>query len=131
MSRDQQSVNFERIRFDVDLLAVGDQSYCFRPVYQRPQLGKTPAQLASRIIGDIPKEFAEPFARNGPPRHCEVSKQSKDLARRRLGSRAFIPDNLQRSQQKQTVGGQAYHFHDRSNARTNGNRLLREVFDTV
>jgi hypothetical protein len=48
-----------------------------------------------------------------------------------LGSRASIQDNLQRSQQKQTVSGQAHHFHERSNARTNDSRLQRQALDTV
>ena len=123
MSRNQEGINVERIRFDVNLLPVGDHSYCFRPVDQRPQFGEAPAQLASWVIGDIPQEFAQFFAGNGPRGHCEISKQSKDFARGRLGSRASILENLQRSQQKQTACGQAGHFHDRSNARTNDSRL--------
>ena len=103
MSRNQKGINVERIRIDVDLLAVGDQPYCFRPVDQRPQFGEAPAQLASRVIGDIPQELAQLFAGNGPSSHCEIGKQSKNFPRRRLRSRASILENLQRSQQKQTI----------------------------
>jgi hypothetical protein len=130
-SRNPEGIDVERIGFDLNLLAIGDQPCCGRTVDQWPQLGKAPAQLASRIIRDIPKQLAQFFAGNRPRRYREVGEERADFSRRRLEQRASIPDDLQRSQQKHAVRRQARHFHDRSNARSNDGGLQQEVLDIV
>jgi hypothetical protein len=131
LSGNPEDIDVERIGIDLNLLAIGDQSFDRGTVDQWPQLGKAPAQLASRVISDIPKQLAQFFAGNGPRRHCEVGKQSADLARRWLGLRASIPKDLQRSQQKYAIRRRARHFHDCSNARSNDGGLQQEVLDIV
>jgi len=60
--RKRDGIDVERTGVDPDPFTVGDEPGGRQPVDQWSYLGKAPAQLAFRVIGDVPKYLAELFA---------------------------------------------------------------------
>ena len=123
VARKRDGIDVERTGVDPDPLTVGDEPGRCGPVDQWPQLGKAPAQLAFRVIGDIPKQLAELFAGDRARRHREISEERPGLARARQRQRGSVPNDLERSQQEHAVRRRARHFHARSNVCSNAGRV--------
>ena len=123
VARKRDGIDVERTGVDPDLLTVGDEPGRCGPVDQWPQLGKAPAQLAFRVIGDVPKQLTELFAGDRARRHREISEERPDLARAWQRQRGSVPNDLERSQQEHAVRRLARHFHARSNVCSNAGRV--------
>ena len=76
-------VHIDGRRIDGHPIVFGLHALVGRLVEEGADLGKTPAQLAARIVGHVPEQLAKPGAMDGTRRHEEIDDERPDLARGR------------------------------------------------
>jgi hypothetical protein len=84
-----------------DALSIGDDARPAVFIEQRPKLAQTPAQAATRIVGDVPEEIAELLSAMLAAGRREVAEQGACLLRGRQIERFAAPLDAERAQESQ------------------------------
>jgi hypothetical protein len=79
-AEDLDSVHAAAGQVEVDRVAVGLDPATAEVVDQAPDLAQTPAKFAPRILGHVPKQIAQPAARDRVRRERQIGEQRTDLA---------------------------------------------------
>ena len=108
-----------------------------RLVDEASDLAQAPAQLAARIVRDVPQQLAELASRDGARGQRQLGEQRAHLARRRQRQRGAVAADRQRPEQAQLERGGARRlgsadpipraFHAAYHARPHGGRYGPEI----
>jgi hypothetical protein len=105
-------VDPDRVRGRLDPAAAG-------LVDEAPDLAEAPAQLATRIVRNIPEQIAERASGNGTRRKCEIGEECADLSRCGHRQERSLPFDRQGTQHPYPKGSARFQrrFHSRYHVR--------------